>query len=108
MKPGNVMLTSDNRCLLTDFGIAKLMGDATVGHTASGFTMGNATRPLTDQIPAATRVSAVPRVGRLLLTGAQRSVIAATGNSPATTRTRTTDRPMACEASGEVGGGGGI
>jgi len=35
--PGNVMLTSDNRCLLTDFGIAKLMGEATAGHTASGF-----------------------------------------------------------------------
>ena len=42
VKPGNVLLAEGDRCLLTDFGIAKLLGEVAAAHTATGFTMGTA------------------------------------------------------------------
>jgi serine/threonine protein kinase len=40
VKPGNVMLGGDGRAWLTDFGIARLIGD-TARHTATGATIGS-------------------------------------------------------------------
>jgi serine/threonine protein kinase len=40
VKPGNVMLVGDGRAWLTDFGIARLVGD-TARHTATGTTIGS-------------------------------------------------------------------
>jgi serine/threonine protein kinase len=40
--PGNILLASGDRCLLNDFGIAKLLGDIAAGLTATGFTLGTA------------------------------------------------------------------
>lgn len=40
VKPGNVLLAEDDRVVLTDFGIAALLGDATL--TASGAVIGSA------------------------------------------------------------------
>jgi len=42
VKPGNVLLAAGDRCLLTDFGIAKLLGEVAAAQTATGFTMGTA------------------------------------------------------------------
>lgn len=69
VKPGNVMLTADNRCLLSDFGIAKLLGDATAGHTASGFTMGTAAYLAPEQVQgvAVTPATDVYALGLVLL-----------------------------------------
>ena len=41
IKPGNVLLAEDDRALLTDFGIARLMSDS-ARHTATGMTIGTA------------------------------------------------------------------
>ncbi len=40
VKPGNVLLAADGRALLTDFGIARLIGDA-ARHTGSGVAVGS-------------------------------------------------------------------
>jgi serine/threonine protein kinase len=49
VKPANVLLGSDERAQLTDFGIARLLEDA-ARHTATGFTTGTAAYVAPEQI----------------------------------------------------------
>ncbi|MDT7570160.1 MAG: eukaryotic-like serine/threonine-protein kinase [Actinomycetota bacterium] len=69
IKPGNIMLTDAGRCLLTDFGIAKLLGEVAAGHTATGFTLGTAAYLSPEQVRGETLTSAtdVYSLGLVLL-----------------------------------------
>ena len=49
LKPGNVLLAEDDRALLTDFGIARLMSEA-ARHTATGVTIGTAAYLAPEQV----------------------------------------------------------
>jgi eukaryotic-like serine/threonine-protein kinase len=49
VKPGNVLLGGDDRVLLTDFGIARLMSE-TARHTATGVTVGTAAYLAPEQV----------------------------------------------------------
>jgi len=49
VKPGNVLLGRDGRARLTDFGIARLLGDA-ARHTKAGFTVGTAAYLAPEQV----------------------------------------------------------
>jgi serine/threonine protein kinase len=49
VKPGNILLGSDDRALLTDFGISRLL-DASAEHTQTGFTIGTASYLAPEQV----------------------------------------------------------
>lgn len=49
VKPANVLLTEDDRALLTDFGIARLLS-ASTGHTATGTAVGTAAYIAPEQV----------------------------------------------------------
>ena len=49
VKPGNILLGRDGRARLTDFGIARLLGD-TSRHTKTGFTIGTAAYLAPEQV----------------------------------------------------------
>jgi serine/threonine protein kinase len=49
LKPDNVLLAADDRALLTDFGIARLMSDTT-RHTVTGVTLGTAAYLAPEQV----------------------------------------------------------
>ncbi len=49
LKPGNVLLADDDRALLTDFGIARLLTEA-ARHTATGVTVGTAAYLAPEQV----------------------------------------------------------
>ena len=69
IKPGNVLLASGDRCLLSDFGIAKLLGDVSAGLTATGFTLGTAAYLSPEQVRghALTPATDVYSLGLVLL-----------------------------------------
>ena len=69
IKPGNVLLASGDRCLLSDFGIAKLLGDVAAGLTATGFTLGTAAYLSPEQVrgQTLTRATDVYSLGLVLL-----------------------------------------
>ncbi|QZY29757.1 protein kinase domain-containing protein [Nocardioides coralli] len=68
VKPGNVLLGSGDRVKLTDFGIAKLIGD-TSGHTRTGTTIGSAAYLSPEQVRGeqVTGAADIYALGLLLL-----------------------------------------
>jgi serine/threonine protein kinase len=68
VKPGNVMLGGDGRAWLTDFGIARLVGD-TARHTATGTTIGSPAYLSPEQVTGAevTTSADVYSLGLVLL-----------------------------------------
>ncbi len=75
VKPSNVLIDSDGRPRLTDFGIARLLDDAT-RHTATGMTVGTAAYLSPEQLKGASSTTAtdVYSLGLVLveaLTGSQ-------------------------------------
>ena len=68
LKPGNVLLGSDGRVRLADFGIARLLGD-TAGHTATGTLIGTAAYLAPEQVKGlpVSPASDVYSLGLLLL-----------------------------------------
>jgi serine/threonine protein kinase len=68
LKPGNVLLGSDGRVRLADFGIARLLGD-TAGHTATGTLIGTAAYLAPEQVKGlpVSPASDIYSLGLLLL-----------------------------------------
>jgi len=50
IKPANVLIESDGRVRLADFGIARILGTGLTRHTATGFTMGTAAYVAPEQL----------------------------------------------------------
>jgi serine/threonine protein kinase len=58
VKPGNILLGSDGRALLTDFGISRLL-DGSMHHTQTGLTIGTASYLAPEQVRGAEITPAV-------------------------------------------------